>query len=193
MEWRKKKKEVLCVIKEVREGSGVSRESRSMCDHHEIAATIRLIRKRFYWRTIALDVTAHVKSCIQCQKVNPKMSNEAPMMHSVQVPNAVMKQPGIDICSLPENNGFKYIVVAIDYFSKWTEAKPIIRKDACSVVLFLYKLIPRHSCFDIQINDQGQEFVIQVSETLHQLTGVKQKVITDKCIPPSSKWSRVKL
>ena len=35
----------------------------------------------------------------------------------------VMVQIGVDICNLPEVDGFKHIVVAIDYFSKWSEAK----------------------------------------------------------------------
>ena len=34
-----------------------------------------------------------------------------------------MVQIGVDIFNLPEVQGFKHIVVAIDYFSKWPEAK----------------------------------------------------------------------
>ena len=34
----------------------------------------------------------------------------------------------------------------------------------------------RHGCFQVQINDQGREFVNEVSTELHRLTGVKQRV-----------------
>ena len=34
----------------------------------------------------------------------------------------------------------------------------------------------RHGCFDVQINDQGREFVNQVCDKLHKLTGVEQRV-----------------
>ena len=167
--------EVKCVLQEIHEGFGDTQESKSLCAHHGIAATITLVSKRFYWRTVEADVSAYIKSCAQCQKVNPKLSNETPKLNSVPVPDTVMKQIGVDICTLPEINGYKYLVVAIDYFSKWTEAKPLKQKDASSVAEFLYEIITRHSCFDIQINDQGREFVNHVSETLHEPTGVKQK------------------
>ena len=34
----------------------------------------------------------------------------------------------------------------------------------------------RHRCFNVQINDQDREFVNQVCNKLHKLTGVEQRV-----------------
>ena len=82
-----------------------------------------------------------------------------------------MVQIGVDICNLPEVQGFKHIVVAIDYFSKWSEAKPLKNKQAESIANFLYELICRHGCFATQINDQGREFVNSISDHLHEMTG----------------------
>ena len=157
--------EMKCVLQEIHKRFGETQESKSLRAHHEIAATISLVSKRF----VEADVSAYIKFCAQCQKVNPKLSNEAPKLHSVPVPDTVMKQIGVDICTLPKINGYKYLGVAIDYFSKWTEAKPLKQKDASSVAEFLYELITRHSCFDLQINDHDREFVNHVSETLHEL------------------------
>ena len=67
-------------------------------------------------------------------------------------------------------------VVAIDYFTKWLEAEPFRDKSAESVSRFIYQLICRHDCFEIQINDQGREFVNKVSTQLHMLTGTKQRI-----------------
>ena len=77
-------------------------------------------------------------------------------LHGISIPSQVMKQIGIDICSLPDVDGYKYLVVCIDYFSKWSEAKPIRDKSATTVGQFLYELICRHGCFGMQINDQGR-------------------------------------
>ena len=52
----------------------------------------------------------------------------------------------------------------------------LLSKKAISVALFLYKVICRHGCFQIQINDQGREFVNSVSIALHNMTGVQQRV-----------------
>ena len=65
----------------------------------------------------------------------------------------------------------KHLVVCIDYFSKWSEAKPIKDKSASTVAQFLYEVICPHGCMKIQINDQGREFVNDVSKVLHNMIG----------------------
>ncbi len=93
------------------------------------------------------------------------------------MPAKVMAQIGVDLMQLPCVNGFNFIYVAIDYFSKWVEARPGERKDAVSVAKFLYEeVICRHGCPAIQINDQGRELVNAVSEQLHSMTGTKQRI-----------------
>ena len=77
-----------------------------------------------------------------------------------------MKQIGIDLCNLPEVDGFKRLIVCIDYFSKWSEAKAVKDKSAPTLAKFLYKIICQHGCTKIQINGQGKEFVNKVSENL---------------------------
>ena len=51
-----------------------------------------------------------------------------------------MQQTGIDIRSLPEVYGFKHFS-HLDYFSKWSEAKPIKDKSASTIAQFLYEVI----------------------------------------------------
>ena len=69
-----------------------------------------------------------------------------------------------------------HVIVLIDYFSKWSEAKPIKDKSTLTVAQFLYKVICRHKCFDVQINDQSRGFVNQVYDELYNLTEVKQRI-----------------
>jgi len=54
-------------------------------------------------------------------------------------------QVGIDLIGpLPETpRGNKYIVMLVDYFSKWPEAEPLPNKSAKGVALFLYKMMCR--------------------------------------------------
>ena len=70
-----------------------------------------------------------------------------------------MKQVRVDLCNLPEVDGFKHLIVLIDFFSKWSEVKPVKDKSAPTVAAFLYEVSVGHGCFKIQINDQGKEFV----------------------------------
>ena len=40
----------------------------------------------------------------------------SPELQSIPVPNDVMRQVGVDICNLPQVDGFNYLIVCIDYF-----------------------------------------------------------------------------
>ena len=122
------------------------------------------------------DVEDYIKTCENCQKQGDLKLKTNEELHSIPVPSNVMKQVGVDLCGLPEVEGHRYLIVCIDYFSKWSEAKPIKDKLAPTIAQFLYEMMCRHGCFAVQINDQGREFVNQVSAELHRLTGVEQRV-----------------
>ena len=44
-----------------------------------------------------------------------------------------MKQVGVDLCGLPEIDGYLYLIFCTDYFSKWSEAKPTTDKTAPTI------------------------------------------------------------
>jgi len=157
-------------------GTESSVDSISLSAHRGRDACISLIESRMFWPNIYSDVCNFIKECDICQKVNPAVLKAVPELQPVSVPTAVMKQIGIDIAMLPEVNQNKYIIVAIDYFSKWSEIKAVQNKTAETVARFLFELIYRHFCMSIQINDQGREFDNQVSDRLHVFTGTKQRV-----------------
>ena len=74
----------------------------------------------------------------------------------------------MDLCNLAQIDDFKHLIVCIDYFSKWSEAKT-------TAASFLYEIICRHGCIKTQINDQGKEFVNQVAESLYKMARTEQK------------------
>ena len=43
--------------------------------------------------------------------------------------------------------------------------------------MFLYERMCRHGCFEVQINDQGREFVNAVLTCMHDFTGVEQRIM----------------
>lgn len=84
-----------------------------------------------------------------------------------------LQQVGIDLVGpLPTTKrGNKYIITMCDYFTKWPEARAVPDKTARTVADFLYWTMTRNGCAEIQISDQGREFVNQVSRELHLRTG----------------------
>ena len=160
----------------VHEGSDKSQQAKSMSSHLGINGTIDHLNGRFFWHGITKDVTDYINSCDACQHVQSKRIMLKPELQPISVPEKVMSQVGVDITSLPEAGGLKYLIVLVDYFSKWIEAKALADKSATSVATFLFEVMCRHGCFQTQINDQGREFVNSVSECLHHLTGTEQRI-----------------
>lgn len=60
----------------------------------------------------------------------------------------------------PSSNGNKYILVIMDYISKWVEAEAILINDARAVVRFLRRLFTRFRTPRIIICDRGTHFVM---------------------------------
>ncbi|GJX65137.1 reverse transcriptase domain-containing protein [Tanacetum coccineum] len=58
----------------------------------------------------------------------------------------------------PDSMGNKYILVAVDYVSKWVEAQALPTNDACVVVRFLKGLFARFGVPKALISDRGTHF-----------------------------------
>ena len=100
------------------------------------------------------EVAVYVSTCDRCQRANTRFVKAAPEMHPILVEAKPWQQIDIDICSLKATpDGFRYIVVVVDYFTKWIEAKALKDKTAVSVAQFLYECICRHGVPAIQIKD----------------------------------------
>ena len=161
------KNERINIIHDIHQGLSENAKAQAMRSHFGRTPTIDKISARFYWYTIVKDVADYNKSCDACQKQLEIKKDISSELHCIPVPSEVMNQAGVYLFTLPEVDGFIYLVVLIDYFSKWSEAKAIKDKRASSVAQFLYEMNCRHGCFAIQINDQGWEFVTEVANQLH--------------------------
>ena len=87
---------------------------------------------------------------------------------------------GIDFMGpFPSSYGNKYILVAVDYVSKWVEAVASPTNDA-SVVIKLFKSIifPRFGVPRIVISDGGTHFINKVFVGLLKKNGVQHRVAT---------------
>lgn len=91
-------------------------------------------------------------------------------------PRGVLERIGIDLISMPEVDGLRYVAIAIDYLSKYTYAKPLKDKSAASVADFIFEWVCQFGCPEVQINDQGKEFCNEVIAELHYRTGTDQRV-----------------
>ncbi|GJX81512.1 reverse transcriptase domain-containing protein [Tanacetum coccineum] len=80
---------------------------------------------------------------------------------------------GIDFMGpFPLSNGNKYVLVAIDYVSKWVEAQAFPTNDARNVVNFLKRLFARFGILKALISDRGTHFCNYQMEKAMKMYGV---------------------
>ena len=86
---------------------------------------------------------------------------------------------GIDFMGpFPPSYGHKYILVAVDYVSKWVEAQALPTSDARVVVKFLKKLFCRFRMPRAIISDRGTHFCISQVEKILKRQGVTHCLAT---------------
>nr|GEZ36821.1 reverse transcriptase domain-containing protein [Tanacetum cinerariifolium] len=84
----------------------------------------------FYWPTIYRDAYELVKSCDACQRQGKISQRDEMPQNSIYI-FEIFDVWGIDfIESLPFSRGNKYILMAIDYLSKWVKVKALPTNDA---------------------------------------------------------------
>ncbi|GJZ55357.1 reverse transcriptase domain-containing protein [Tanacetum coccineum] len=77
----------------------------------------------FFWPTIYKDAHELVKNCDSCQRQGKISQRDEMPQNSIQVCE-IFDVWGIDFMGpFPSSRGNKYILVAVDYLSKWVEAK----------------------------------------------------------------------
>nr|GEZ12000.1 reverse transcriptase domain-containing protein [Tanacetum cinerariifolium] len=83
-----------------------------------------------YWPTIYHDAQDLVKSCDVCQRQGKILQRDEMPQNSIQVCE-IFDVWGIDFMGpFSSSRGNKYILVAVDYLSKWVEAKALPTNDA---------------------------------------------------------------
>ncbi len=89
---------------------------------------------------------------------------------------ALFQQIGIDIVGLLTitKRGNRYIVMAIDYFTKWPIAKALKEAMAKAVSKFIYqKIICEHGCPEVLQSDRRTHFINRIIEDLMEKFRIK--------------------
>ncbi|GBC49115.1 putative integrase core domain protein [Rhizophagus irregularis DAOM 181602=DAOM 197198] len=147
--------------------------SHELSAHMGIKSTYDNLKDKYYWENMLNDVERYVRTCDECQRRGkPQGKNE---LHPIKVVEP-WYQIGIDFVG-PLNtttNGNKYIIVAMDYFTKWPEAKAVKEATAKEVSKFIYEdIICRHGCPMKILSDRGSHFNNEMIKELMEKFKIK--------------------
>jgi hypothetical protein len=137
------------ILREIHEGE---------CGHHAAARSLvaKAFRHEFYWPTTKADADRIVELCQGCQMYSKQIHMLATALHTIPItwPFAIR---GLDMVGLLKTAplGFTHLLVAVDKFTKWVEAKPIRKLDGKTTLKFVKDIVVRFSIPHSIITDNG--------------------------------------
>ena len=141
------------MIAEVHEG---------VCGSHQGAKTLskRILRAGFWWPSIEEDTMKYVRKCDKCQRASKITS--VPPYERISIASAwPFDLWGIDILGpFPQaTKQRRFIIVAVEYFTRWVEAEALAKITAIAVEKFIWKnIICRFGLPHALITDNGTQF-----------------------------------
>ncbi|GJV10991.1 reverse transcriptase domain-containing protein [Tanacetum coccineum] len=141
------------VVREIHEGS---------CSMHSGPRSVvaKVIRSGYYWPTMHKDARNIIRTCNYCQTHRPVPRNPQQKLTPITSPWPFYKW-GIDISGpfLEGQGKVKFLIVAIDYFTKWIEAKPVATITGNQVKKFVWdNIVCRFGLPGEIISDNGKQF-----------------------------------
>ncbi|KAL2226838.1 UNVERIFIED_CONTAM: Retrovirus-related Pol polyprotein from transposon [Sesamum indicum] len=123
------------VMREIHEGS---------CGNHSGARSLaqKVMRQGYFWPTLFEDSKNLVRKCESCQKYASLIHQPATPMEPIKIA-CPFDQWGINIVGPfpPAQAQKKFIIVAVEYFSKWVEAEAVAKISENEVINFIWKNI----------------------------------------------------
>nr|GFA58229.1 transposon Ty3-I Gag-Pol polyprotein [Tanacetum cinerariifolium] len=124
--------------------------------HGENLTAKKIFDAGFFWPSIYKDAHEFVKNYDSCQRQGTISQRDEMPQNSIQVCE-IFDVWGIDFMGpFPSSRGNKYILVAVDYLSKWVEAKALPTNDARVVCKFLKSLFARFGSPRAIISGRGE-------------------------------------
>ncbi|RVW90991.1 Transposon Ty3-I Gag-Pol polyprotein [Vitis vinifera] len=141
--------------------------------------TMRVLQSGFWWPSLFKDAHEVSKGCDKCQRLG-KLSRRNMMPLNPILIVDLFYVWGIDFMRpFPMSFGHSYILVGVDYVSKWVEAIPCRTNDHKVVLKFLKEnIFSRFGVPKAIISDGGTHFCNKPFEALLAKYGVKHKVAT---------------
>lgn len=139
----------------------------------------KILQSGFYWPTLFKDTYEFCKACECCQKLGGiTRRNMMPLTPILVI--EIFDCWGIDFMGpLPSSFGYLYILVGVDYVSKWVEAIPCKHNDHKIVLKFLKEnILSRFGIPRAIISDGGLHFCNKPFNALMKKYGITHKVST---------------
>ena len=147
--------------------------------HEGYYKTYQRLRKSYYWNDMVNDIKRIISKCEKCQLNRPQPYPEP----TENIPTEVegpFTHLGLDIIGplIKTGNKNQYIIVAVDYFTKWVEAEPTENITSKDIIKFLINVFARHGVPQVITTDNGVQFTSDMTKIFLDLYDVYVKFTT---------------
>ena len=143
--------------------------------HFGYDKTIAKCRNRFFWPGMSADVLLFVRHCSSCARQKSAAHPLAPLSPMLAgYPNEIV---GMDIVGPlpPTSCHSRFILVCVDYFTRWPEAFPLSNISAPTVAsVFSSNWIARYGAPEQLHTDQGPQFESALMASLCDLFNIRK-------------------
>ena len=140
----------------------------------------RAMTRGFWWPQMQKDAAEYVRKCERCQKHAPLIHQPARHLNPISNP-WLFVQWGLNILGpFPRAIGNRrFVLVAVDYFTKWAEAEALANIRDVDVKKFMWKnIVTKFGVPDSLISDNGLQFTSRVFCEFCSDLGIKNRYST---------------
>ena len=147
--------------------------------HPGVERTRQTMTDKFVWPSIREDVSNWARECRHCQLAKVTR-HTVPQIGDFPVPSKRFDHINVDIVGpLPASNGFRYLLTAVDRFTRWPAAIPMMDISAESVVdSFSHGWVSMFGIPSTVTTDRGSQFGSAIWKQLTSTWGISTSQTT---------------
>jgi hypothetical protein len=147
--------------------------------HFGYKKTYGAISQRFFWPGMAGDVKKFVQECPTCLQYNTATKPRIPVKPiESSSPHEILN---VDVIGpMPVSQGQKFILVAIDHFSKYGFAVPVSHVNGQTVQGFMKQIITDHGKWKSVVTDNAKVFTGKIFSNFLKRSGIEVRHISPR-------------
>jgi hypothetical protein len=149
--------------------------------HPSPGKTIKMLRERYFWRSMRRDITQYIANCSECRAAHRPRDKAPGLLHPLPIPQYRWQHICIDFKSFPpDKQGYDNIAVFIDRLSKEAVSIPCTKEATAKDLaeMFYIHVYRHHNVPESIVSDRGPQFTSTFWDAFCGLIGTKIKLST---------------
>ena len=142
-------------------------------------ATLAQLSEHFYWPGMYRDVKTLCEGCVACQKIDKLRKRVVPLQPSPIIDTPFLRIAIDFVGPLPRTKqGKKYILVLMDYTTRWPEAKAVLAPTSRTAADMILDICCRFGVPKEILTDRGSHLVNSLLKTIYTKLGIRHITTT---------------